>query len=56
MDLVVLILLLEIAVFTWKVLYLNSFVIFARIDQIHCCSNVKTSTQHVGQHVTIKTG
>lgn len=52
----VLILLLEIVGFTWKVLYLNSLVIFARVHQIHYCSNAKTGTQHVGQHIAIETG
>lgn len=56
MDLMVLAPLLEIGGFTQKVLYLNSFVLFARIHQIHYCSTVKTGTQHVGQHVTIETG
>lgn len=52
----ILILLLEIDGFTWKVLYLNSFVVFARVHQIHYCSNITTGTQHVGQHITIETG
>lgn len=39
-----------------KILYLNSFVIFARVHPIPYCSNVKTGTQHVGQYVATETG
>lgn len=53
-DLMILILLPETGGFIWKISYLNSFVTFAKIYQIHCCSNSKTGAQHISKHATVE--